>query len=108
MKSIKLSECADTNNTFLYGEETVTIQYILRRIFNGVKIPDIYLCEDDDLFEDSITNMLFQMSNDVSNGIEKDGYSLKVNTTPVIIDITKDDIKQISTYVFKIKSRRNK
>lgn len=105
MKSIKLSECNEESQIFLYDGETVGLQYILGKIYNGNKLPKIELCENDEAFNNAISNVLKQMETDIKNGVEREEYELNnLKTTPVEIDITKKDIKKINSNIFKIKS----
>jgi hypothetical protein len=104
VKSIKLSECTKEGQIFLYDRETVGLQYILRMIFRGNKLPKIHLCENDKNFDDAISNSLSQMYNDVINGIDKEEYELNnINTIPVVVDISKKDIRQVDEEGYKFK-----
>lgn len=101
---MKLSECRNEHSTFLYDEETVGLQYILRMIWNEKELPEIKLVEDDENFKNALSNALKQMSEDVMNGIDKEEYELpNLNTISIEVDITKDDIEKIDDYTYKMK-----
>lgn len=102
---VRLSECTNAGMVFLYGGETVGLQYILRMIFEGDKLPEIRLVANDQDFDDAVSNVLDQMYHDIQAGIEKDNYELNnLNSQPVEIDIIKEDIKQIDDYEFELLS----
>lgn len=102
---VRLSECANAGMVFLYGGETVGLQYILRMVFEGDKLPEIRLVANDQNFDDAVSNVLDQMYHDIQAGIEKDNYELNnLNSQPVEIDIIKEDIKQIDDYEFELLS----
>jgi hypothetical protein len=105
MKTVKLSECTNEGQIFLYDGDTVGLQYILRMIFRGNDLPKIQLCENDKAFDNAIQNALSQAYNDYINDVDKDLYVLNsLNTIPVEVDITTDDIRQIDKdgYDFEI------
>lgn len=105
MKSVKLSECKNEIRTFLFNKNTVTLQYILRMIWNGKKLPKIELCYDEKAFDAALASSLAEMSNDIMNGVDKEYYELSgLKTIPVEVDITKDNIRQIDDegYEFEI------
>lgn len=105
MKSIKLSECKNETRTFLYGGETVALQYILRMIWNDRKLPKIELCYDEKAFDAVLAKSLSEMSKDSMNDVNKEWYELSgLKTIPVEVDITKDNIIQIDDegYEFEI------
>lgn len=100
---VKLSECTKEGQVFLYGGETVGLQYILRMIWNGETLPEIRLVYNDENFSNAVSDVLHQMYQDVQNGVDKEKYELNdLNTNLVEIDITKENIKQISEYTFEI------
>ena len=101
---MKLSECRNEQSVFLYDGETVGLQYILRMIWEEKELPEIRFVSDDENFKNAFSNVLAQMSSDVNNGIDKEEYELpNLNTTLIEVDITKDDIEQISIYKYKFK-----
>lgn len=105
MKTFKLSECKNETRTFLYNKNTVTLQYILRMIWNDRKLPKIELCYDEKAFDAALAKSLETMSNDVMNGVNKECYELSgLKTIPIEVDITKDNIRQIDDegYEFEI------
>lgn len=105
MKSVKLSECKNETKIFLYGGETVGLQYILRMIWNGKKLPKIELCYDEKTFDAALAKSLEEMSNDAMNGVNKEWYELSgLKTVPVEVDITKENIRQLDDegYEFEI------
>lgn len=100
---VKLSECTKEGQVFLYDGETVVLQYILRMIWNGETLPEIRLVQNDKNFDDAVSDVLHQMYMDFQNGVDKEKYELSdLNTTLVEVDITKENIKQISEYTFEI------
>lgn len=100
---IKLSECTKEGQVFLYDGETVGLQYILRMIWNGETLPEIRLIQNDKNFDDAVSDVLHQMYMDFQNGVDKEEYELNdLNTTLVEVDITKENINQISEYTFEI------
>lgn len=102
-RMIKLSECTKEGQVFLYGGETVGLQYILRMIWNGETLPEIRLVYNDENFSNAVSDVLHQMYQDVQNGVDKEEYELNdLNTNLVEVDITKENIKQISEYAFEI------
>ena len=104
---IKLGEGTKEGQVFLYGGDTVALQYMLTMIWNGRTLPEIRLLRDDKNFEDAISNALQQISNDVRNGVDKGAYVLQgLNTMPVEVDITKADIKRIDKYNFEVRKRK--
>lgn len=101
---MKLSECRNEHGTFLYGGETVGLQYILRMIWNEKELPEIQLVKNDENFKNALSNVLAQMSDNVKSGIDKEEYELpNLNTISIEIDITKNDIEKIDDYTYKIK-----
>lgn len=107
MKSIKLSECTKTGQILLYDGETVGLQYVLRKIYNGITLPEIRLCSKQEQVDRAIEASLVALSNDVQNGAEKESYSLgTLDTLLVEIDVEKKDIRQADEggYSFKIVS----
>lgn len=103
VKMVKLSECTKEGQVFLYGGETVGLQYILRMIWNGETLPEIRLVQNDKNFDDAVSDVLHQMYMDFQNGVDKKEYELNdLNTNLVEVDITKENIKQIGEYTFEI------
>lgn len=101
---VKLSECTKEGQVFLYGRETVGLQYILRMIWNGETLPEIRLVYNDENFSNAVSDALHQMYQDVQNGVDKEEYELNnLNTNLIEVDITKDNINQIDEYNFEIK-----
>lgn len=101
---VKLSECTKEGQVFLYGRETVGLQYILRMIWNGETLPEIRLVQNDKSFDDAVSDVLHQMYMDFQNGVDKEEYELNdLNTILVEVDITKDNINQIDEHNFEIK-----
>ena len=100
---VKLSECTKEGQVFLYNGETVGLQYILRMIWNGETLPEIRLLQNDKNFDNAVSDVLHQMYEDVQNGVNKEEYKLNdLNTNLIEIDITKENIEQISEYTFEI------
>lgn len=100
---VKLSECTKEGQVFLYSGETVGLQYILRMIWNGETLPEIRLVYNDENFSNAVSDVLHQMYQDVQNGVDKEEYELNdLNTNLVEVDVTKENIKQISEYTFEI------
>lgn len=105
MKTIKLSECNKPGQILLYNGETVGLQYVLRQIYNGNKLPEIRLCSNQEQLDNAIEAALMGLFHDVQNGTEKESYSLgSLDTILVEIDIDKKDIKQVDEdgYNFEI------
>ena len=106
---IKLSDCTEEGQVFLYGGETVGLQYVLNAIYNGEKLPEIKLV-DDESFNNAISDVLHQMYKDFQNGTNRDNYELNgLNPNIVVVDITKEEIVQLDgeDYSFEMK-RENK
>lgn len=101
----KLSECVKADQIFLYNRETVGLQYILKKIFTGEKLLEIRLVEDDKNLDDAISGVLEQIYKDVQNGVVKEDYELNnIHSQVVIVDITKENIKQLDEYKFAIQN----
>lgn len=93
---MKLSECTKPGRILLYDGETVGVQYVLRKIFNGEKLPSIKLCSNQEQLDDAIQAALKSVYQDAQAGIEKESYSLgNLDTVFVDIDIEKKDIRQV-------------
>lgn len=100
---IKLSECTKEGQVFLCDGETVGLQYILRMIWNGETLPEIRLVYNDENFSNAVSDVLHQMYEDAQNGVDKEEYELNdLNTNLVEVDITKENINQISECTFEI------
>lgn len=109
MHKVKLSECTKQGLVFLYGGETVALQYILRMIFREMSLPQIHLVADEKQFDKAVSGALSKIYDDIKNGsdngIDEKDYSLgKLKTYDVIIDISQSDIKQIDEegYEFEV------
>jgi len=105
MSKIKLSECTKEGQIFLCGGEMISLQYILRMIYRGNKLPLIELCKNDKALNDAISNVVLRIYNDHVYGVDKEEYVLnKLDTIPVEVDITKDNIRKIDEdgYEFEI------
>ena len=100
----KLSECIREGQIFLYGGELVGLQYILRMLWMGETLPEIRLVQNDKNFDDAVSEVLHQMYMDSQNGADKEEYGLNnLNTILVEVDITKENIKQMSESTFEIR-----
>lgn len=53
MNSVKLRECTKAGQILLYDGETVGLQYVLKKIFNGGKLPTIKLCSNQEQLDDA-------------------------------------------------------
>lgn len=105
MKTIKLSECNKEGQIFLYNGETVGLQYILRQIYYGKKLPEIQLCCNQEQLDKSIEDSLMVLSQDLQNGAVKESYSLgKLDTVQVEINVESKDINKVDedNYIFEL------
>lgn len=100
---INLSTCTKEGQIFLYGKELVGLQYILRMIWEEQDLPEIRLVKHDDNFSNAVSDVLSMMYTDVQNGTDQEEYILhNLNTVPVAVDITKENITQTGDYAFEI------
>lgn len=100
----KLSECTREGQIFLYDGKLVGLQYILRMLWNGETLPEIRLVLNDKNFDDAVSEVLHQMYMDSQNGADKEEYALNdLNTTLVEVDITRENINQMSESTFEIR-----
>ncbi len=100
--SVKLSECTKPDQILLYNEEVVSLQYVLRKIFNNQKLPEIRLCSNQKQLDNAIEKALESVYKDTQQKEDKEYYSLgAIDTIPVEVDITKEDVKQIDKEGYK-------
>lgn len=106
---INLSECVKEGQVFLYGEELVGMQYILKKIWEGQELPEIRLVKNDENFNDAVSDVLHKMYSDVQDGVEREEYVLTgLNTIPVAVDVLRGDIRQVDAHMFEFNKPSDK
>jgi hypothetical protein len=102
MNTIKLSEIKK-GQLLLYGQDVVSKEYILRKIYEGEKLPEIFFCSNEQQVNEGVEFALLAMYHDVTSEVDREKYSLgKLDSIPVEIDLTKKDIEKIGNYQFRI------
>ena len=92
---VRLSEC-NKGSVFIYNNELVGLQYILRMIYKENQLPEIRMINGDESYNNAITTVLKQVSNDMKSNQMQQKYELKdIYSEQVIIDVTKSDIEQL-------------
>ena len=87
---INFSKCKSTD-IFMYDKELVGYRYVLKRVEEGIHLPEIRLVINDDSFNTVMSNTVKEIYNDSVSGLERDGYELpNLNTIKVNVDIDKE------------------
>lgn len=102
----KLSNNVKDTNLFLYENNIVSAQYLFRMIWEGrLKRNDIVpMVIQNELFQESMNNLVKQLATDVENKNDRDWYNLpNVTTKDIVVDIDKANLEKESDFLFSFR-----
>lgn len=106
---MQLSKCQNNNNLFLYNGELVGLQFILKKIHEGVKLEDIQFVVPDENLNKALSEVVKNISKDVMNGVDKEEYPLSnLTLMPIEVDLSKEDIQMANEYEYEICNKEAK